>query len=91
MKHFDDHRAAQAWYTTDTQGRPNALISYSTTVAEVTADRWLYINGLYSMTTRKHLGWFMRLLGLTYQDAKDLYNRGWKLNLDTGEALPIAE
>lgn len=91
MKHFEDHRAAQAWYTTDTQGRPNALISYNTTVAEITADRWLYINGLYSMTTRKHLGWFMRLLGLTYQDAKALYEKGEKMNLTTGQTAPIAD
>ena len=88
MKKFNDHRAAKAWYTTDTLGRPNALISYSTTVAEVDSTSWLYINGLYSMTTRKHLGWFMQLLGLTYQDAKRLYENGEKLNLLTGEVLP---
>lgn len=88
MKKFNDHRAAKAWYTTDTLGRPNTLISYSTTVAEVDSTSWLYINGLYSMTTRKHLGWFMRLLGLTYQDAKRLYENGEKLNLLTGEILP---
>ena len=88
MKKFNDHRAAKAWYTTDTLGRPNALISYTTTVIEIDSEGWLYVNGLYSMTTRKHIGWFMHKLGLSYQLARTLYEMNMKFNLNTGEVLP---
>ena len=89
MKHFDDHRSAQAWYSVDSEGRPYSLVSYTTTVIEITSDGWLYVNGLYSKTTRKHIGWFMRLLGMTYQDAKALYEDGMTYNVNTGEVKPM--
>ena len=34
------------------------LYSYVTLVAELTADKWLTVFGLYSMTTRKHISAF---------------------------------
>ena len=89
MKHFDDHRSAQARYSVNSEGRPCSLVSYTTTVIEITSDGWLYVNGLYSMTTRKHIGWFMRLLGLSYQTAKTLYENRQILNLETGEIKAI--
>lgn len=51
------------------------LVSYSTHVATVheTAAGWcLDCYGLYSMTTRRHIGWFLYDIGspFTYQDAK---------------------
>ena len=61
------------------------LVSYTTTVIEITPDGWLTVNGLYSMTTIKHIGWFMRERGMTYQLAKLLYNENKEYNVYTGE------
>lgn len=62
------------------------LVSYTTTVIEITPDGWLHVNGLYSRTTIKHIGWFMRERGFTYQLAKLLYNEGREFNVYTGES-----
>lgn len=61
------------------------LISYSTVVITVSQDGWLHINGLYSMTTIKHIGWFMKMLGYNYQLAKQLLYDNYDVNLNTGE------
>ena len=61
------------------------LISYTTTVIEITPDGWLSVNGLYSMTTIKHIGWSMRERGFTYQLAKQLYKDNKLFNVYTGE------
>ena len=63
------------------------MVSYTTTVIEITPDGWLSCNGLYSMTTIKHIGWFMRELGLTYQTAKHLYRNNLMMNIFTGEII----
>ena len=62
------------------------LVSYTTTVIEITPDGWLHVNGLYSATTIKHIGWFMRERGFTYQLAKLLYKEGREFNVYTGES-----
>lgn len=65
------------------------LWSYRTLVCKV-EQGWLTVKGLYSMTTRKHIGAFMReYCCSTYQVAKQLYNDGYKLNIDTGEVVEI--
>lgn len=65
------------------------LWSYRTLVAKVEKS-WLTINGLYSMTTRKHIGAFMReYCNSDYQMAKQLYEDGYILNIDTGEVAKI--
>ena len=80
---FSDHKYAQAHMEPIHNGL--ALYSYTTCVAEV-QDGWLRINGLYSMTTRKHIGAFMRELGgFTYQLAKQLYEDNMMMNIYTGE------
>lgn len=61
------------------------LVSYTTTVIEITPDGWLSVNGLYSRTTIKHIGWFMRERGLSYQLAKWLYFNSRAYNVYTGE------
>lgn len=61
------------------------LISYKTTVIEISPEGWLTVNGLYSKTTIKHIGWFMRERGMTYQFAKRLYTDNMKYNVYTGE------
>ena len=66
------------------------LRSYYTDVALIQADGWLSINGLYSATTRKHIGAFMKeYANANYQLAKQLYNDGMKYNIYTGEVAPI--
>jgi hypothetical protein len=62
------------------------LTSYLTEVATIDKDGWLTINGLYSMTTRKHIGAFMReYTGHDYQTAKRIYENRERFNIFTGE------
>ena len=83
---FADHPYAQAQVITYPDGT-RMLQSYATIVAEVDNEGWLHIHGLYSMTTIRHIGWFMRELGLTYQLAKQLYNDQKEFNIYTGEVI----
>lgn len=60
---------------TDKFIRSWALCSYKTLVLEVseTSNGWLlYCYGLYSMTTRRHISWFLDDIGcpFTFRDAK---------------------
>lgn len=81
---FHDHKYAQAHMEPIPGGL--VLYSYTTRVAEL-KDNWLRINGLYSTTTRRHIGWFMRELGFTYQLAKQLFEDNKIFNIETGEVL----
>lgn len=84
---FTDHKYAQAHMEPIHNGI--ALYSYTTRVADV-QDGWLRIHGLYSMTTRRHIGWFMRELGnFTYQLAKQLYDDNKEFNIWTGEVRDL--
>ena len=65
-----------------------ALVSYSTTVITIDEEGWIIVNGLYSRTTIKHIGWFMREIGgFTYQLAKQLYEDNKLFNIYTGEVI----
>lgn len=88
IRKFENHPSAAARVYNYDDGSRN-LVSYSTTVCELDKNGWLKINGLYSMTTIKHIGWFMRELGLTYQLAKQLYNDNLKMNIYTGEVKAV--
>lgn len=94
IEKFADHRSAQCHMRHYEDGT-TALISYNTCAAELDAEGWLRVNGLYSMTTRKHLGWFAKELArafcinLTYGDLRDLYTSGDMLNLLTGEVREV--
>ena len=62
------------------------LISYTTPVAYIEADGRLIIRGLYSATTRKHIGAFVREYArIEYQTAKRLYEHDETYNIYTGE------
>lgn len=84
IRKFNDHKYAQAEIIEYSDGRKE-LISYVTPVIEIDVEGWLKVNGLYSATTRRHIGWFMRELGLTYQLAKTLYGDNAEMNIYTGE------
>ena len=69
---IERHVSGEASYVTAVR-----LISYSTDVMGVRLAEGgifeLYINGLYSMTTRKHISWFCRIYSegpLTYHEVK---------------------
>ena len=65
------------------------LISYQTIVAAIHGD-WLYVYGLHSATTRRHIGAFVReYIGIDYQVAKYLCEKKMKYHIFTGEVVPI--
>lgn len=64
-----------------TEGNNATLISYVTEVVKVTykgGKRFIECTGLYSRTTIKHIGWFVReyLPDLTYYDIKAIAGCG---------------
>ena len=61
--------------------------SYSTDVIYIDEDGWLYVTGLYSATTRKQIGYFLKeyVPALSYQDIKMLYDEDLIWNIYTGE------
>ena len=68
-------------------GNVIVLVSYSTPVI-IVEDGWLHVNGLYSATTRKHIGKFMREMGYgDYQLAKKLFIMKVDYNVETGEIV----
>lgn len=64
------------------------LVSYETIVAIIDSEGWLLIKGLYSKTTRKHIGAFMKeFCNLEIEDAKKFYDNAWLYNIHTGEIV----
>lgn len=65
------------------------LRSYATDVI-IISDGWMTCTGTYSQTTRKHISAFMKEFYLgDYFLAKSLYVNKEKMNIYTGEILPI--
>ena len=77
---------AQAHIEIDEEGNI-CLFSYVTLVAQINADGWLSVNGLYSQTTRRHISAFVKEYAspLTYQSAKFCYENNKTINRFTGE------
>ena len=96
VRQFKDHPYAQACVIECEDGY-KALQSYETMIAEVDPEGWLRIltmhkpNGELSHTTIRHLGWFMRELGFTYQLAKALFYDHKEMNIYTGEVIDCDE
>ena len=66
------------------------LRSYMTDVAYLDNEGFLTINGLYSMTTRKHIGAFMKeYTPFNFSVAKQCYEGKYKLNIHTGEIVEL--
>ena len=86
--HVDAHLPGHAYAQAGIVERPNGdiwLYSYSTHVCTLSGD-WLYCYGLYSATTRKHIGWFMRSYAHSnYYLAKKAYETGKGVNVRTGQ------
>ena len=61
--------------------------SYNTDVIYIDKDGWLSVSGLYSATTRKQIGYFLKeyVPALSYYDIKSLYYNARVLNIYTGE------
>lgn len=65
------------------------LRSYETDVV-IISEGWMTCTGTYSATTRKHISAFMREYNFgDYFLAKFLYQEKIKINIYTGEILPI--
>jgi hypothetical protein len=71
--------------------RPNCitLVSYKTEVAEIKGGI-LTVHGLYSMTTRKHIGAFMKEFGLDYSIAKHCYTHKVGFDIIAKEYVALA-
>ena len=61
--------------------------SYKTDVIYIDKSGWLYVSGLYSATTRKQIGYFLKeyIPFMSFQDIKSLYYSNRVLNIHTGE------
>ena len=61
--------------------------SYNTDVIYIDKDGWLYVSGLYSATTKKQIGYFLKeyVPFLSFQDIKSLYYNKSLLNIYTAE------
>ena len=63
------------------------LVSYSTLAAQI-KDGWLMVNGLYSATTRRHIGAYVQeYANTTYQVAKRCFEERLNYNIYTGEFM----
>ena len=65
--------------------------SYNTDVIYIDKDGWLYVSGLYSATTRKQIGYFLKeyVPQLDYYDIKWLYYSGLMMNIHTAEVKSL--
>lgn len=62
-----------------------SLISYATEAACIIGE-WVYVNGLYSATTRRHLSAFAaEFCNTNYYTLKKCYEQRLKFNVRTGE------
>lgn len=64
------------------------LFSYTTLVAKIEND-FLTVYGLYSQTTRKHIGAYVKEMTdtLDYKAAKAAYEGNYSINYKTGEVI----
>ena len=93
VRKFKDHPYAQAQVIECDDGY-KALQSYPTIIIEIDPEGWMKVltmhnpnTGALSHTTIRHIGWFMRELGFTFQLAKQLYYDRKEMNIYTGEVI----
>lgn len=91
IRKLRDHEYAQAGVVLRDDGTID-LVSYTTLVCRIFPDGRMECTGIYSRTTIKHIGWFMREYARgTYYDAKKAYQDGMYYNVYTGEYTPMQE
>lgn len=63
------------------------LYSYLKHVATISPDGWLHVYGLYSATTRRHIGYFLKeyACGTYYSVARTCYDTNKEYNYRTGK------
>lgn len=90
IKKLTDHKYSKCHVEIDGMGGIH-FISYKTEVITVSPAGWLACYGLYSATTRKQIGWFMReyCSPLTFRDAKRCYYDNMQINTKTGEVRKV--
>ena len=73
-----------------TDGGEISLFSYVTRVAVIDEDGYLTVNGLYSMTTRKHISAFLKEYApmITFQMAKDMIDK-YKMHIECGDIIEL--
>lgn len=92
---FEGHNKAQSYLKVYDDG-VITFISYTTMIAKIDEDGWLTVVNWYgSNTTIRHIGWFAKWINkninvcgennLCWQDLKDMYDRGYRYNVITGE------
>lgn len=83
-----NHPYAKCCVTVDECGV--RMFSYNTLVIKIDRAGWLDCTGLYSMTTRRQISWFLREYApqISYQMVKQCVNDRMVINVDTGEVLP---
>lgn len=84
------HEKAQA--TVFHHNGQDTLWSYNTPVLFVYADGWVVCTGLYSATTRRHIGWFLKELYpmISFADIKAMVEGHYDYNYLTGEIRPLS-
>ena len=90
IKKLTDHAYSQCHVEIDGMGGIR-FISYKTEVITISPAGWLTCYGLYSPTTRKQIGWFMReyCAPLTYYTAKHCYCDNVQINIHTWELRKV--
>lgn len=90
IKKLTSHPSAQCHVEIDGMNGIH-FYSYRTEVITVSPTGWLTCHGLYSATTRKQIGWFMREYcdPLNYYDAKHAYEKGHLINIYSGQLKPL--
>lgn len=93
IKKFSSTPYAQAkiyFYDDGIEYKHCSLISYTTEVAYILCSGWVFVNGLYSMTTRKHLSTFAKeYCNTTYDILKKCYEKNLAYNINTKEFLDV--
>lgn len=93
IKTFKNHPYCQAKIYINDEAKEGeykiVLQSYNTFVLYIDNNDILDCTGLYSRTTIKHIGYFLREFypSISYYDVKNAYNKGKRLNLITKELV----
>ena len=91
------HPYAQCGVTWSHDGKTELFVSYETIVCEINTDGWFHLNGEWSTTTSKQIGWFLyewcvdhshRRDLCNYRYVRDLYRKGLDVNLYNGDTRP---